>query len=137
MVLTTKVRKKTSRNTKVKKTPYEIEHEARKKQLRDRTLRVHFALSKAAESIGRNQYEVQRAMHLKRGRSPKTFRYAVTSAHEKVIKALTDHGNGKITDAEAMAVLHEYEVFHERLPSAPERAKPGGTRLAERRRGLR
>lgn len=73
------------------------------------------ALSVAAERIGGNNYSRQIAEHRRAGRSPRTFRFTVTDAHARVVDGMGDVLAGKITPEQAMAILHEYDVFEQRM----------------------
>ena len=73
------------------------------------------ALSKAAERIGMNNYRSELAAHLKKGRSKNTYRYTPSEAHVTVIEAMPMVLDGTIGVEEAMAILHDYDVFKERM----------------------
>lgn len=77
-------------------------------------VQVYNALRNAAERIAKANYDSQFTAHEKARRSPKTFKFYVTEAHQKVVDALNDLCKDKITPEQAMAVLHEYDVFQER-----------------------
>ena len=77
--------------------------------------RAYLTLRKAAERISASGYAAGKAAHLKRGRVAGTYRYTPTEAHRTVLTALDDLGRGVITGEQAMAVLHEYDVFNARF----------------------
>lgn len=52
---------------------------------------AHRALSIAAERIGANNHAAQWVAHLKAGRSPRTFRFAVTPEHRAIVDAMPRH----------------------------------------------
>lgn len=78
-------------------------------------MQVYRAMQHAAQQLGLAQYTVQRQQHLKKGRSPKTFRYAVTDAHQQLVNGIHDLMNEKITPEQGMAMLHEHDINKERF----------------------
>lgn len=69
------------------------------------------ALLTAADKIGKSQYIQQLNSHLKKRKSRKTFRYAPTDKHNRLIQAL----NEDWPDDDAMGLLHEYDVLKQRI----------------------
>lgn len=76
---------------------------------------TYTALQKAAEKMGLNNYQQQKSEWLKKHKSMKNFRFAVTEAHDKVVKAMPDVLSGKISCEEAMGLLWDYDVKQQRL----------------------
>lgn len=78
-------------------------------------IQAYKALLRAAERIGENNYKRGLAGHVKAGRVPHTYRYAPSDAHKRVIAASSAVLAGRISPEQAMAILHEHDVFEERL----------------------
>ena len=73
------------------------------------------ALRIAAERMGANNFSAGYAQHIKAGKAAKTYRYAPTDAHRQVIEAMPRVLSGAMSPNDAMALLHEYDVFKERM----------------------
>lgn len=88
------------------------------KQWTPQQLQAHRALIRASEKMGWNNYQAGLAAHVRKGRKANTYRYHPTEEHERVIKASSDVLKGKITPEQAMAMLHEYDIFNQRMGQA-------------------
>ena len=86
------------------------------KKYTDKQLQVHRALMHASEKMGWNNYNQGLKNHVKCGRKTHTYRYIPTEEHERIIKATSDVLKGTITPDQAMAMLHEYDIFKQRYP---------------------
>lgn len=90
-------------------------HAKTDKQWTPQQIQAHRALMKAAEKMGWNNYQAGLAAHVRKGRKKHTYRYTPTEEHERVIKASSDVLKGRITPEQAMAMLHEYDIFKQRM----------------------
>ncbi len=77
------------------------------------------ALQTAAHRIAQNNYRSQLAAHLKAGRKKSTFRMTVTPEHAALIDAMGRRPGNELSDNDAMALLHEYETFKQRIGKPP------------------
>lgn len=78
--------------------------------------RVWLALQHAAERIGRAEHAAGRYKVTRRkGRAVQG--YTISEAHRRVIDTMNKLGADKITPEQAMAVLHEYDIFQARSRS--------------------
>lgn len=77
--------------------------------------RVYNALSIAASRIGANNYRKLCDAARAKGRKVKNVRYVPTDAHKRVIDTINAFMSGALSANDAMAVLHEYDVFKERI----------------------
>ena len=68
--------------------------------------RAYRALHRAATRIGAAGYAAQRRDHLRRGRSPRTYRYVPDQGHRELVDGMAALGRGRITAEDAMALLH-------------------------------
>ena len=84
----------------------------------DKQIQVYEALQAAALRIGENNWRAGRAAWVKAGRKAHTYRYQPTEGHRKVIDAMSPMLAGDISPESAMAILHEYDVFNERMGQA-------------------
>ncbi len=76
-------------------------------------IQVYEALMKASEKIGaamRKDYMAQ----IKRRKGQVVKGYTLSEAHRKVQEMLDKYSRGKVSDEEAMAILHDYDVIKER-----------------------
>lgn len=78
-------------------------------------LRAYKALQTAGNRIGNNNYLAQKAEWLKKHKSMKNFRFAVTEEHKEVVNAMPKVLSGEITPEQAMGLLWDYDVMKQRL----------------------
>jgi hypothetical protein len=76
---------------------------------------THKALQTAAEKMGLNNFKAQLAQHIKTGKSKKSFRFTVTAEQAIVIATMPKVLSGEITPNDAMALLWQYDVMHQRI----------------------
>lgn len=96
---------------------------------RDQKERVWLALQRAAERIGQAEHAAGR-YKVTRRKGRVVQGYSISEAHRRVIDTMDALGRDKITSEQAMAVLHEYEVFQARTARDAESLKRNRRRKA-------
>jgi hypothetical protein len=122
--------KPTKRGVKV-----EFKHTSRRDP--DAKERAWTALQRAAERIGKAEHAAGR-YKVQRRRGKVVRGYSITEAHQRVIEAMNALGRDKITPEQAMAILHEYDVFQARTrdPNYTKRHFDTETKLVDRTRTM-
>ena len=96
----------------------EQEQEAFKKEkaLEDQKKHVYKMLQVAAERIATNNYHAQWRKFIKVPYSKKRpFKFQVSEAQMRVVQAMEDVMTGKITPEEGAALLHDPDIFYEKI----------------------
>lgn len=94
----------------------EQEQFKKEKQTEEQKQSVYKMLEIAAERMSTNNYHAQWRQFIKKPYRKKVkFQFVVTEAHARVVQTMEDLLNNKITPEQAAAVLHEPEVFYEKL----------------------
>lgn len=70
------------------------------------------ALKIAAEKMGKIAYAKDKAAGKTKKRN---YRFTPTQEHQDIISAMPKVLSGEITPEEAMAMLHQYDVFNQRF----------------------
>lgn len=81
----------------------------------EQKLHAYRALDTAALRIGANNYQKGINAHVKAGRHASTYRYQPTPAHQLIVEAMPKLMRDELTPEQAMGLLHNPEVFRERM----------------------